>query len=555
MVKTVPRYNPPTELNREQRSASIRFDIRVMTRTGEVLIDFGEFGDLISYNDALSVESPAGSFNLKMRATLANEALLKKLHPGMLIEVYCARNADPLTNVEAFVPSLGTPRVFQIQEDGSGLADEFKPVEGAVQPPPEPEEADYLDNAPYLLMRGVTTAYGRSTTVASGSGAETLLTLSGESYGKVYRDAQILVDEKAPTALGKALEVRNSTQAPWTVVPLYYGILRHWIEDFWEEPTGWEARTRPIPVPPDIMARISEGSAWSALKYLSVQGLFHMFVDHTGAICWEKLPYSAKCDALIDEPLKALGSGELRNWEDLPLIEVPSWMITTWADRISADRLANYIRVKLNEYGGAAVGGSTLHAGQVHNMGSIRQYGGPRKMEILYPASRGTIPLEQVTGLTDRDVRMRSFMDRCALEVVRWYDRPVQRCILGLRGDAVWRINTKISLKEDWASRDARPGEYYIISRAHNINLKSGQWTTQLECLRDRRTRYLGIGLKPVEPDEMGTAADGLELPTESDEYWWFDVNAQGGSNIVKIEDWQALVGPLRPVCEVMETA
>ena len=550
MVRTVPVYDPPRELNLEQPSSSVQFNLRIMTKAGEVLIDFGEFGDLIAYNDSLSVESPAGSFNLKMRATLANEDLLRKIHPGMVVEIYCARNADPLTNVEAFVPEIDTPPVFQSAEDGSGLSPEFAPVDGQFASPPEPGEPDYLDLAPYLLMRGVTTAYGRSTAVSAGGGAETLLTLSGESYGKVYRDAQVLADNQAPTAIGKAMESRWKTITPGGVVSLWYAILRHWVEEFWGESTGWEARTRPIPVPPDIMARISEGSAWSALQYLSVQGVFHVFCDHTGAICWEKLPYSAKCHALIDEPLKELGSGELRNWEDLPLIEVPSWMLTTWADRISVDRLANYIRVQLNQYGGAAAGGSNLSAGQVYNMGSIRQYGGPRKMEVQYPATVGTIALEQ-QQLGERETRMRSFMDRCSLEIIRWYDRPVQRCMLGVMGTAAWRINTKVSITEDWHGTGAIPGEYLILSRAHSVDLQRGAWTTQLECIRDRRTRYLGIGLEPVEPDEMGTEEDQLEVPTEPDEYYWFDLNAGG---IVKVDDWEALVSPLRPDCPEEET-
>ncbi|NER82725.1 MAG: hypothetical protein F6K42_31090, partial [Leptolyngbya sp. SIO1D8] len=91
MVRTVPYYDPPLKFSAGE-SSLIHFDLRVMTRDGEVLIDFGEFEYLLNYNDSLNVESPAGSFTLKMRHTLCNEELLKKIHPGMVVEIYCARN-------------------------------------------------------------------------------------------------------------------------------------------------------------------------------------------------------------------------------------------------------------------------------------------------------------------------------------------------------------------------------------------------------------------------------------------------------------------------------
>lgn len=518
-----------------------------MDRRGEVLIDFGEFEHLLTYSDSLNVESPAGSFNLKMRHTLKNEDLLKRIHPGMVVEVYCARNNDPLLNVGPFVPQSPeeNPPVLTVSDD-SLVSEPFQRSEANEQPVPEPSEPDYLDLSPYLLFRGVTTAYGRTSAAISGSGAETSLTLSGESYGKVYRDAQILIDRQAPTALGKELQTRLNTQSVLSIVPIYYGVLRHWVEEFWGELTGWEARTRPIPNPPDVMARANEGNAWSSLQSLSMQGIFHLFVDHTGALVWEKLPWSGKCETLVDQFFGWAEGYQLRNWEDLPLVEIPSNWIISWSDRLSCDRMANYIRVQVTQYGGSGGSQANMDAGQIYNMGSIRQYGGPKRMEIALPF--GTAPdfPFQNTERETAENRMRTFMDLVALECIRWYDRPVQRVILSVRGDSGWRIGTRGRIAEDWHNPEAQPAEYYILSRAHNLNLQAGQWTTQLECIRDRRTRYLGIGNQPVEPDQMGTPEDGLIVPTEVDEYWFFD-RAQPDLGIVKLDDYSAFVEPYRP--------
>lgn len=602
MVKTLPPYDPPNlrpdtqgeEPQEESRSGLIRFNIRVMTRKGEVLIDFGEFKDLLAYNDSLSIESPAGSFTLKMRATLCNEELLKKIHPGSVIEVYCARNDDPLKEVEAFTPQVENPPVFEATGEAAGIADQYKPVNGAPQPPPAPEEPDYLDKAPYLLLRGITTSYGRSSAVMEGGGGETTLTLSGESYGKIYRDAQVLVDSQAPVSLGTSLEatlVRLFAQDTLTVVPLYYGILRHWVEEFWGKVTGWEARTRPIPVQPEIFARIQpESSAWNALQSLSVQGLFHMFTDHTGAICWEKIPYSGKCQALIDQHMTWSEGYEFRNWENLQLLKIPSWQIQAWGDRLSCDRMANFVRCQASTFGGAGAQGSNLLAGQCYNMGSIRQYGGPRKMEIQIPANLipgrlGDLTLPPEAGqAAEGEQRLNTFMDLVALETIRWYDRPVQRVMLSVRGDAAWRINTRVAVVEDWHCPEAEPGEYYVISRGHSINLQQGSWSTQIEAVRDRRTRYLGAGMaverEEVKPQEIDSAsfpatgddwndgqfADGeltvepltlannpTPVPIEADEFYFFD---RLGAEVKKIEDLDEFVKQwVNPECLVEEGA
>lgn len=576
MVRTVKTYDPPMVIT-EGQSGLIYLDLRVMTRQGEVVIDFGGFKDLLNYNDSLTVESPAGSFNLKMRATLNNEKLLKQLHPGMVVEVYACRNDDPLKDVEAFVAQNPeeNPPVFEPGEgEGSGLHPDYAPVEGKLADPPEPDWEDYLDKAPYLLMRGVTTSYGRSSAVIGGGGGETTLTLSGETYGKVYRDAQILTDLHSPTAIGKSMEVRVQSADVRGVVAQYYGILRHWVEEFWGEDTGWEARTRPIPIPPDVFARVgNEGSVWSALQYLSIQGIFHQFVDHTGAICWEKLPYSGKCQTVLDQEYLKWSDTPLRNWEDLPLVEVPSWMIQSWADRLSCDRLANYVRAQMMGQLGEGGSDTLMDAGQVFNLGSIRQYGGPKKLEIQIPARHSQSGYFSAED-EEREKRISTFMDLVALEVIRWYDRPQQRIILSVRGEPGWRINTRISITENWHNTKAKPGEYLVLSRAHSIDVSSGTWTTQIDAVRDRRTRYLGAGLtvdrgrlgrlgedQPAwatdalaELDRMaGVESDPEELkefvsPIEPDEYWWFERDSE--KLIVKIGDdtaYNELIAPWLP--------
>jgi hypothetical protein len=570
MVRTVGVYAPAGMGITSGFDSTVRFDLRIMTRTGETVVDFGEFKDLLSYNDTLSVESPAGSWNLKMRARLDNETLLKRIHPGMVIEVYASRNQDPLTDVEAFIPQdpATNPVVFQTADgSGSNLSDAYAPADGQPKPPPEPDWEDYLDKAPYLLMRGITSAYGRSSAVMGG-GTETTLTLSGESYGAIYRNAQVLTDTNAPTSLGRSLEVRFQTVDVNTVVPIYYGILRHWVEQFWFDPadgqgeTGWEARTRPIPIPPDVFARIAnEGSAWSALQYLTVNGIFQMFVDHTGAIVWEKLPYSGRCQTVLDSEYLKWSDRPLRNWEDLPFVQCPSSSIIAWADRLSCDRIANYVRCTLQGQMGASAGDTAMDAGQCYNMGSIKQYGGPRKMEIAIPARLVNSGNKDID--IERDGRASTFMDLIALEVIRWYDRPVQRCTLSVRGEPGWRINTCVEVTENWHNPEAVPGQYLILSRSHSIELASGSWTTQLECLRDRRNRYLGAGLTEdrdqlggdgeVNPERAsGPVSTDEELedfisPIEPDFYYWYNRKGNRMEAIGGAEEYNALIQEYLP--------
>ena len=107
MVLTLKPYSPiskpdnsyPGDNAHPGGIGDIRFAIRVLSRTGEVLIDFGKWEDLLSYTDNLSVEGASGTWTLKARVTLNNLDLLKKLHPGAVAEIYCARNADPLEGV------------------------------------------------------------------------------------------------------------------------------------------------------------------------------------------------------------------------------------------------------------------------------------------------------------------------------------------------------------------------------------------------------------------------------------------------------------------------
>lgn len=550
MVRTVGRY-APAGMGTSPVETIVRFDLRIMTRKGETVVDFGEFKDLLSYNDNLGVDAPAGSWNLKMRARLDNENLLKKIHPGMVIEIYAARNQDPLTNVEAFEPQTDNPVVFQLGQDNStSLSPAYAPNESGYTSPPAPDWEDYLDKAPCLLLRGITSAYGRTSAVMGGAGGETSLTLSGESYGAIYRNAQVLTDLSAPTALGRSLEVRFQTVDVNTVVPIYYGILRHWVEQFWKGDdgrgeTGWEARTRPIPIPPDVFARITtEGSAWSALEALSISGLFQIFVDHTGAIVWEKLPYSSKDKTVVDtEYLKWRPDEPLRNWEDLPFVQCPSLFIIAWSDRLSCDRLANYVRCHLQGQMGAGAGDTNMDAGQCYNLGSILQYGGPRKLEMAIPARLSKT--DSLQADSERDQRVSRFMDLVALEVIRWYDRPIQRVSLNVRGEPGWRINTVVEITENWHNPEAVPGQYLILSRSHSIDLSSGTWSTQLDCIRDRRSPYLGAGLTqertrvgnpdaPADPEAAGPVSSDDELkdfiaPIEPDYYYYYNRSSDKG--------------------------
>jgi hypothetical protein len=717
MVLTIPAYKPlikisdiaPGAIAHPAGKGVINFNLRVLTRYGEVLIDFGQFGDLLSWRDSLSVEGASGSWTIRMRASLCNETLLKKLHPGLVVEVYCARNDDPLIGVvrdPSKIPRIDTspklPEFAQVQtttgvggpigvqsgptpadqdatvrlilaecarqgvtdqaqiayiigtaqhesrltpipEEASGAEyngrtdlgntqpgdgprykgrgyvqltgrtnyakyskitgvdlvsnpdkaldpavsavilvhgmktggftgaklDDYigggkanfeaaraivnhpsdkpdliagyarqwqtklpkyglpaaspsalatpvaastttsatQPIGDVIGPEVKPVEDPYLDKCPHLLMRGIIGDYGRSTDDS------TSLTISGESYGAIYKDCFMLVDLQAPELASQALEVRNSSKVPLGVSYIYYTILSRWVENFWGQTTGWEARTRPIPFPPNYLTRInSEGSAWSNLQWLCIEGFYHIFVDHTGAICWEKLPWSGKNKSLI--------AG--RNWEDLQLLDLPSWKIKSWNDRLSQQGVSNFLRCISTQQGQAGGGSDRVGApALIYNMGSIRQYGGPSKREINFPM--GADGVEQYyTSDANRKAQasIQSFTSLCALEAIRWYDRPVQRCGVTVRGESAWRINTRVKLTENWHCPDAKPAEYYVISRSHNINITNGSWDTSLEMVRDRRNRYLGIGvgevpivLDPASPTPTGKVTASAKVP------------------------------------------
>ncbi|MBD2019351.1 M23 family metallopeptidase [Leptolyngbya sp. FACHB-36] len=684
MVLTIAPYNPKSKLSdvapgesaHPAGAGTIRFDLRILTRYGAVIIDFGQLTDLLSWNDTLSTEGASGTWTLKMRASLCNEALLKKLHPGMVVEAYCARNDNPLIGVvrdpstisridstpplpelaqtviaptsiasaapttssasagnlgaaetdTAFYqkltqvagrlgmnpehlltamlyesagtlsPSIRGPHVpgdgqavglIQFMPStarGLGTTDSalasmnrvqqldyvekyFQPYKGRysnfysvyatihagnptanpngsdgyrttgqaaseaqsrfsskarnllqgagvnaatttpispspsqtptptpqitpiVGPTVKPSEDPYLDKCPYLLLRGVITDYGRST------GDGTSLTVTGESYGKIYKDAFVLTDLNAPELASTSLEVRNSTIVPLGVSLIYYRLLREWVEGFWGQTTGWEARTRPIPFPPNYLTRINnEGSVWANLQFLAIEGFFHIFVDHTGAIVWEKLPWSSRSQSLI--------AG--RNWEDLPLLEMPSWKISEWHDRLSEQGVTNFIRCVPTQQGMSGGQDPVAQPGLIYNLGSIRQYGGPTKRELLFPVGTGGDQYYTSEPRRKQQATINSFTALCSLESIRWYDRPTQRVGVTARGEAAWRIHTRIKIAEDWHCPDAKPAEYYVIARTHQLDFTRGSWATNLDMVRDRRNRYLGIGVGEV-PVVTGT--------------------------------------------------
>jgi murein DD-endopeptidase MepM/ murein hydrolase activator NlpD len=375
---------------------------------------------------------------------------------------------EPVAASSAIAPAAGTT----IAGDNPAI----------IGPAVEPQDDPYLDKCPYLLLRGVVTDYGRATDNSSN------LTLTGAGYGKVYEDAMILTDATSPELASQSLEVRQQATIPLGVSYIYYRILREWVEGFWGEPNGWEARTRVIPFPPNYLTRInSDGSAWQNLKAISIDGFFSMWCDHTGAIVWEKLPWSGKDQSLI--------AG--RNWENLPLEPIPSKFIISWNDRISERGIANFIKCVGTLQGNPGVNPSGF-AAYVYNQGSIRQYGGPTKKELQFPVGTDSDQYYTSAPMRKQKATMMSFTSLCALESIRWYDRPVQRCGITVRGDAHYRIGTRLSVTENWHNAKAKPGEYYVVSRSHNINTENGSWTTNLELVRDRRQRYLGIGIGEI---------------------------------------------------------
>lgn len=377
-----------------------------------------------------------------------------------------------------------------------------------IGPKVEPQEDPYLDKCPYLLLRGIITDYGRATDNSSN------LTLTGSGYGKVYEDAVILTDATSPELTSQSLEVRQQASVPLGVSYIYYRILREWVEQFWGESRLFEARTRVIPFPPNYLTRInSDGSAWQNLKAISIDGFFHMFVDHTGAIVWEKLPWSGKDQSLITG----------RNWENVPLEPIPSKFIVSWNDRISERGIANFIKCVGTLQGMPGVNPSGL-AAYIYNQGSIRQYGGPTKKELSFPVGADSDQYYTSEPMRKQKATIMSFTSLCALECIRWYDRPVQRCGITMRGDAYLRIGMRLSVTENWHNLKAKPGEYYVVSRSHSINFEQGSWTTSLELVRDRRQRYLGIGVgeipiaknaEPKTPDKVKATSPIAALNVE----------------------------------------
>lgn len=702
MVLTLTSYKPATEIDdippggipHPGSKSLINFSCRILTRYGEVLIAPGQLKDLLSYSDSLSVEGGSGTWCLKMRGSLCNEQLLKSMHAGLVIEIYAARNTDPLKNALAdpslvkridsspalptIAPSTpgtttptipttstaglqnATPKSKQdnvnliinearrqgitdqnqiayilataehestlapIREYASGadyegrsdlgntrpgdgvrykgrgfvqltgranyekyskltgrdlvgnpdlaldpnvasfvLVDGMKngvftgrklgdyigggksnfynarsiingdqarngssiaakarawqaklpslgagtaiaPSAPAATPQPIAQPAEVLggmvkgiedpyglDQSPHLLLRGVLTDFGRTV-----EGNQTVFVLSGESFGKVYKDSYLLTDLKSPDSLSQALDIRNLTQQPLGVGLIFYEILKNWIENFWGSATGWECRARELPYPPNYLAKIcNEGSAWSALQSLAIAGYYHMFCDHTGAICWERLPWSSRSETLLPG----------RCWEDLQLIPLPSSKLISWGDRLGQTGISNFIRVTPT-VGAIDTGAAGLTA-LCYNLGSLRQYSGPYKREINCPIGSSGDQYYTSDTMRAQQGTNTAFVDLIALESIRWYDRPVQRVSVTARGESCWRIHTRVEITEDWACRDAKPVQYYVTCRNHSIDFTRGSWTTTLDLVRDRRTRYLGIGIgsvKVITPEIAG---------------------------------------------------
>jgi hypothetical protein len=202
--------------------------------------------------------------------------------------------------------------------------------------------------------------------------------------------------------------------------------------------TGIEARTRVLPIPHKIITKIiAEGSVWENLKRLSLAGLYHCKIDHTGAIDWAKKPFSGRDQSLVPG----------QSWEDVPLYDLEPWQVIGIDDRYTDRGVTNYMRVSPSI---GIIGGDSPNTGlscTVWNEGSRIQYGSTRQ-EYTYPMGLPgeqwyTSPLlrtQQATGNT------LSLLSAC--EMIRWHDRPVQPMILTVRGDAFLRIGTRLKIAE-----------------------------------------------------------------------------------------------------------
>lgn len=534
MVRYLKPYTPlrvPNYENYEnERHTSIRVAVRILQRNGTPVIEFGEFSDLISYSDTLSVSS-FGTFSLTMKASLANESLLKRLHPGLVMEFYAARNDDPLRELteeerkKGLEPLTGAqnPPVFTAGNSGDcaickdpnqpfpqdhqthsilQFNEDFKPPE---TPP------DYLERSPYLLMRGIITAYGRSSSL-TGGGAETYLVVSGEGYGKIYRDAIVHYNMFGPNIWAKTFPHQFALARVDRGRFLYYGLLRHWVEEFWGEPTGWEARTRPPLLPPWMYARFSNGGqVWGLIQSMNVPEMVALFVDHTGAIVWTKQPWSGRDQALVDKYMQGWADPALiTNWEDLVLFDLPSWKIAAWSDRLTEEQVLNFVTVQKTVYAG--LGGTNMAElpSEAYNMGSIQQYGGPRIKRIEFPWGTRPDDASQEEQQEEQRSRLNLVADAIAEEFLRWVDRPVQRVAVQVRGEPFWRVHTRVQLKEDWHSPDAKFAEYYVAGRSHQIDFQRSGWVSNLDLIRDRRERYLGLGIK--QDDVPWVAPDSVRI-------------------------------------------
>lgn len=542
----------PLLQSRETTDSIIRLNFRILTRQGDVVIDFGEFKDLLSYNDNLSLRG--GNFVITMAALASNERLLRSVHPGMVIEFYACRNDDPLKGVsrESVTPPEGEKLYEHDTREIEGLAKKPKAGEeseiedkgwsaptpvspakkeegqseensgeqpsnpssgnGAVNENPssgqsgaEPQEQDYLDRAPYLLLRGIIEQHGVNSALDG-----TTLTISGSDYGGLYRKSPLLVDIDG-TNFGAYLQSRIEIGLPDKLDKLYYRILRDFVETFWGpdfKDTGWIARTRLIRNYKVIFARIpgDGGSAMQALESLAPQGLFDLFCDHTGAICWEKKPYSSnesprRIEQFVDFPVD--------NWEDRTLLEIPTWKIERFMERIGTRDLANYSKVKFGMIAGASGTGS-VPSGLVINKSSIAQYG-LQQSAIQFPFQMQTsMPKEERKKLNKS---IFNFSSLIALETITWRDRPVAAAMVQCRGEAYYRLYNRVRIKGS---------EYLIIKRSHTIDIQSGSWRCQMDIEGDRRKRYLGIGNQPEESEEE-EGGEERESLFEPDEYEIFD--------------------------------
>ncbi|AFY61181.1 hypothetical protein [Synechococcus sp. PCC 6312] len=468
-----------------------------------------------------------------MRTTLRNEALLERLRPGLILEAYACRDDDPLLVLpdrpivsdinndfdviddnknaqrqQKETPVQNDPRVV---ENSFKISDQFLTGKGY-----EVKGDDYLEASPYLLIRGIISAFGRTTSVSEGS-ASTVLQITGESYGQVYQNAVVLFDTYARVSTGRAISL-EATRFPSKPLVVYYMLLRHFVEKYWDEPTGWIARTRiPLMMPYQFAIPNQNTTVWGGVRALFPEavnglGLSVLFVDHTGAIVSEKQPFSGRDQALVDpyflaqiEGAKGQSQGQLfpdaaitkrllRNWEDLPLYELPSWQVVNWADRLTQDHLSNYVKVVSTPYSGSGAGGeqSSLPATPI-NVTSIKTYGGVRPIPLNYPLETTFYKQSAPDPFAGNDSRA-AFAVSMALEVLRWTEYAIRRVQVQVRGQAHFRPHTRLRLYENWHDPSAEPKEYYVVGRTHSLDFARGGWTTILDLIQDRRDNLpLGV--------------------------------------------------------------